>query len=69
MEVYKCTDYPIVFQPYTLRITIKNVEEHHLLEAIFMNAEVIGKALTYEGHDFYDEIVELINKIGKEIEI
>jgi hypothetical protein len=69
MKVFKCTDYPILFQPYTLRISIENEKEQALLAAIFMNPEVVAKALTYLGHDHYDELVNLILTIGKEMEI
>jgi hypothetical protein len=69
MEVSKCSDYPIVFQPYTLRISVSNLEEHNMLASIFMNSEVIAKALTYQGYNQYDELVTLIDKIGKEIDL
>ena len=44
MDVSKCSDYPILFQPYTLRISVSNLEEHAMLASIFMNAEIIAKA-------------------------
>jgi hypothetical protein len=69
MDVSKCSDYPIVFQPYTLRISVSNLEEHNMLASIFMNSEVIAKALTYQGYNQYDELVTLIDKIGKEIDL
>jgi hypothetical protein len=69
MEVSKCSDYPIVFQPYTLRISVSNLEEHNMLASIFMNSGVIAKALTYQGYNQYDELVTLIDKIGKEIDL
>jgi len=69
MEVSKCSDYPILFQPYTLRISVSNLEEHNMLASIFMNSEVIAKALTYQGYNQYDELVTLIDKIGKEIDL
>ena len=64
MDVSKCSDYPILFQPYTLRVSISSVEEHTMLASIFMNAEIIAKALTYQGYDQYDELVTFINHIG-----
>jgi hypothetical protein len=69
MEVSKCSDYPTIFQPYTLRISVSNLEEHNILASIFMNSEVIAKALTYQGYNQYDELVTLIDKIGKEMDI
>jgi hypothetical protein len=68
MDVSKCSDYPILFQPYTLRISISNVEEHAMLASIFMNSEVIAKALTYQGYNQYDELVTFINHIGHHLE-
>jgi len=68
MEVTKCSDYPIIFQPYTLRISVSNLEEHAMLASIFMNAEIIAKALTYQGYDQYDELVKFINLIGYHLE-
>jgi len=68
MDVSKCADYPILFQPYTLRVSISSVEEHAMLASIFMNAEIIAKALTYQGYDQYDELVTLINHIGYHLE-
>ena len=68
MEVSKCSDYPIVFQPYTLRISVSNLEEHNMLASIFMNSEVIAKALTYQGYNQYDELVKFIETIGNHIE-
>jgi len=68
MEVSKCADYPILFQPYTLRINVSNVEEHAMLASIFMNAEVIAKTLGYKGYDQYDELVKFINLIGYHLE-
>jgi hypothetical protein len=68
MEVSKCSDYPILFQPYTLRVSISSVEEHAMLASIFMNSEVIAKALTYQGYNQYDELVTFINHIGHHLE-
>jgi hypothetical protein len=68
MDVSKCSDYPILFQPYTLRVSISSIEEHAMLASIFMNAEIIAKALTYQGYDQYDELVTFINHIGYHLE-
>ncbi len=68
MEVSKCSDYPTIFQPYTLRISVSNLEEHNMLASIFMNSEVIAKALTYQGYNQYDELVKFIETIGNHIE-
>jgi len=68
MEVSKCSDYPTIFQPYTLRISVSNLEEHNMLASIFMNAEVIAKTLGYQGYNQYDELVKFINLIGYHLE-
>jgi hypothetical protein len=68
MEVSKCSDYPTIFQPYTLRISVSNLEEHNMLASIFMNSEVIAKALNYEGYNQYGELVKFIETIGNHIE-
>ncbi len=68
MEVSKCSDYPTIFQPYTLRISVSNLEEHNMLASIFMNSEVIAKALTYQGYNQYDELVKFIETIGNYLE-
>ena len=68
MEVSKCSDYPILFQPYTLRISVSNLEEHNMLASIFMNAEVVAKALTYEGYSQRDELTKFISLIGYHLE-
>jgi len=39
-----------------------------MLSSIFMNAEVVAKALTYEGYSQRDELTKLINLIGYHLE-